>query len=365
MAGFTPSRLVLARKRRGWTKKVLAEKSGLSNKILWAYEVGAKEPSPATLEHLAEVLGFPVGFFSLPDADELPVLGASFRALTRTTATKRDQALSAGQLALQLSDWVQERFVLPEPTIPRYQGIDPETAAEAVRSEWGLGEAPIRNMIHLLEAHGVRVFSLFEENRDIDAFSVWRAGVPYVFLNTMKSAEHSRMDAAHELGHLVMYTSHEAPRGRDEEQQAQLFGAAFLMPRGSVIGLAPRTARISDLIAAKRQWNVAVANLVYRMHQLQLITDWQYRSLFVEIGSQGYRTNEPNPVTHEASQVLAKVFQSLRDEGVRRADVARQLEIPVDELNKMIFGLVLTDLPGGGVRTGPSKAPATLLRVVN
>ncbi len=362
---FTPSRLVLARKRRAWTKKVLSEESGLSNKILWAYEVGAKEPSASTLEHLAEVLEFPVGFFSLPDADELPVPGASFRALTRTTATKRDQALSAGQLALQLSDWIQARFVLPEVTIPRYAGIDPETAAEAIRAEWGLGETPVRNMIHVLEAHGVRVFSLFEENRDIDAFSVWRLGVPYVFLNTMKSAEHSRMDAAHELGHLVMHTAHRAPRGRDEEQQAQLFGAAFLMPRGSVVGWAPRTARIGDLIKAKRQWNVALVNLVYRMHQLALLTDWQYRSLFVEIGSRGFRTEEPDPAAHEASQVLAKVFQSLRDEGVSRSDVARQLEIPVEELNKMVFGLVLTGIAGSRRKGGDVSAVGAKLRVVN
>ena len=33
----------------------------------------------------------------------------------------------------------------------------PETAAEAIRSEWGLGERSIPNLIHLLEAHGVRV----------------------------------------------------------------------------------------------------------------------------------------------------------------------------------------------------------------
>ena len=33
----------------------------------------------------------------------------------------------------------------------------------------------------------------------MDAYSFWRRGVPYVFLNTMKSAERSRMDAAHEL----------------------------------------------------------------------------------------------------------------------------------------------------------------------
>jgi hypothetical protein len=58
------------------------------------------------------------------------------------------------------------------------------------------------------------------------------------------------------------------------------------------------------------------------------------------------------------------VFQNLRAEGVRRADVARQLEIPVDELNKMTFGLVLTDLPGRGVTSAQSE-PAIKLQAVH
>jgi hypothetical protein len=40
----------------------------------------------------------------------------------------------------------------------------------AVRSEWRLGERPISDMIHLLKAHGVKVFSLVEECRELDAF---------------------------------------------------------------------------------------------------------------------------------------------------------------------------------------------------
>ena len=68
-----------------------------------------------------------------------------------------------------------------------------------IRSMWGIGERPIRNTIHLLELHGVRVFALAAETAVVDAYSFWRNDVPYILLNTGKSAERSRMDAAHEL----------------------------------------------------------------------------------------------------------------------------------------------------------------------
>jgi len=49
---------------------------------------------------------------------------------------------------------------LPKPNLPLLRGVEPETAAEMLRQKWSLGQRPIKNMIHLVEAHGVRVFSL-------------------------------------------------------------------------------------------------------------------------------------------------------------------------------------------------------------
>lgn len=354
---FTPSRLELARKRRGLTKKALSEKARISVRSITDYEAGTKTPGLVTRARLAEALEFPHGFFARPKIDAPPLAGSSFRALTRMTATKRDQALSAGALALEFSRWIEARFQLPEPSVPRYPGIAADMAAEAVRNEWGLGERPIRNMVDLLEAHGVRVFSLAEDTRDIDAFSYWIESKPYVFLNTMKSAERSRMDAAHELGHLVLHSQHETPRGRDEEQDANLFGSAFLMPRSSVIAEAPRGGRVNDLIQAKRRWNVSLANLAYRMHQLGLLTEWQFRSVFIEISSRGYQTEEPNGIPGETSQVLGKVFRALRDEGMSQIDIAHALELPVSELRKMVFGLVMTGIEGKGLKLEPTKRP--------
>ena len=227
----------------------------------------------STVQRIATALNFPVGFFYGHPTEEPMIEATSFRALSTLTARQRDQAVGGAALALDLAGWIDERFKLPSVDVPKVRGVDPEAAAIAVRNEWGLGERPIHNMVHLLEAHGVRVFSVTQDCLRVDAFSFWRDDIPYIFLNTMKSAEHRRMDAAHELAHLVLHWGRDVTRARADEQAAHAFGAAFLMPAGSIRALAPRAGRVTDLIRAKHHWNVAVANLAYRMHSLNLLSE--------------------------------------------------------------------------------------------
>ena len=363
MQPFNPSRLDLARRRRGMAKGELATALELSPRSLLAYERGDKTPGPRTLARIAEVLEYPVAFFGGPDLEEPPLNGTSFRSLSRLSAKERDRALAAGALALGLSDWISERFRLPEPGVPRYEGITPEMAAMAVRNEWQIGERPVKNMIHLLESHGVRVFSLSGDCPDMDAFSFWRGSVPFVLLNTMKSSEHSRMDAAHELGHLVLHW-----RGgvatKQAEFDAQQFASAFLMPRGDVLAQVAPGQRLNEVILLKRRWTVSVASLTYRLHALKLLTDWQYRSLFMEISKLGYRRSEPNGAPSERSQILDKVFQTMRSEGLGKGAIAQQLSIPLDELARAVFGLVLTTIEGSGPDASPRNMDGVNLRVV-
>ena len=86
---------------------------------------------------------------------------------------------------------------------------------------------------------------------EVDAFSMWRQETPFVFLNTQKSAERTRFDAAHELGHLVLHR-HGSPQGQDAEREANAFASAFLMPRASVLANAPRMATLDHLIPAEK-----------------------------------------------------------------------------------------------------------------
>lgn len=368
MGQFNYSRLDLARRRRGLTKGALAEAAGISPRNLTAYENHEYEPDALTVVRLADAVKFPKEFLFGPDLDEPSPAGASFRAMTRMPARTRDRALASGALAFALSDWIDRHFDLPIPDVPEFPGLDPEMAAMAVRDAWGLGERRISNTVHLLEAHGVRVFSLAEDSTKVDAFSQWRGAAPYVFLNTKKTAERSRMDAVHELGHLVLH-GHGGPSGRDAEREANAFGSAFLMPAGSVLAHAPRNGHFQQLVAAKYRWNVSVANLAYRMNRLGMLSDWQYRSVFVELSRRG-RDKEPvapgkEPLRQETSQVLEKVFRALRDDKITKAAIAHELCIPLQDLNDSVFGLVLTQLQGGGAG-GPSsdQANSSRLRVV-
>ncbi|MBZ0273668.1 ImmA/IrrE family metallo-endopeptidase [bacterium] len=360
---FVPSRLTLARKRRGMTKIRLGETTSLTVRSITAYESGDYEPTSAHLTTLSNALQFPEDFFSQPEVSELPPNGASFRAMSSMTAYQRDMALSAGYLAVELNQWLEDKFNLPQSDVPSLRNTEPEAAAEYVRNKWTLGELTIRNMIHLLELHGVRIYSLAESCREVDAFSLWRGNTPFIFLNTTKSAERSRFDCAHELGHLVLHR-HGAPNGREAEQQADTFASAMLMPKGSVLAKAPRMATLDLLIALKKHWTVSVGALAYRLRALNLLTEWQYRTICVQIAQLGYRTREPQGSSHETSQILNKVFLTLREENIAKKDVARDLRIDPTDLDALLFGLVMVPVAGNGQSGASSKKRRPDLKIV-
>lgn len=349
---FAPSRLSLARQRRGMTKAKLAAAAGLTSRSVTAYEAGETTPSQATVAALGQALSFPPEFFQGPPPAEISPDQASFRAMSAMSAGRRDAALAAGAIAIMLSEWIESRFRLPPVDLPELRHDSPEGAADALRAHWERGERPIRNMVHLLESKGIKVFSLPEESRDIDAFSLWHRGVPFIFLNTMKSGERGRFDAAHELGHLVLHR-HGAPQGRVAEHEADAFASAFLMPRSSVVAAAPAFVDVDRLVRLKRTWDVSVAALAHRLNSVGLLSEWTYRSLCIEIAQRGYRSKEPNGIDRETSLVLDKVLRSLNSDGVTRAAVAAALKIPAAEIDGLFFGLAVSAIAGGVATSEP------------
>jgi len=361
---FNPSRLTLARRRRGLTMTRLAELIGVEPRSISAYEKGEFSPDPDKREQFARVLRFPVRFFCGDDLEELSPDTASFRALSKMTAAQRDMALGAGAIALLFNEWIEERFELPAANLPDLSREgSPEAAAASVRQLWGIGELPVKNVVHLLESKGVRVFSLSIDAAAVDAFSLWHDNTPFVFLNTTKSAEHSRFDAAHELGHLILHR-HGEPQGQEAERDAHTFAAAFLMPRGSVLAQAPKFAMIDNLLKLKKYWTVSVAALAYRLHAVGILSEWHYRQLCIELSSRGYRKQEPEEAPRETSQVLAKVFAALRDESVTKRSIAAELHITSDEIEQLVFGLIVTGLSTTGRSTGPRNKRRAQLSVV-
>jgi Zn-dependent peptidase ImmA (M78 family) len=299
------------------------------------YETGENTPTDSVVERLSRALEFPRAFFFEPDIEGPQESAASFRSMSAITPKERDAALAAGTLAFLLSDWVEQRFELPPPSLFDLSGDTPEVAARSLREKWGLGEKP---MTHLLEAKGVRLFSMAENTMTVDAFSVWRGQRPYVFLNMMKTAEHGRFDAAHELGHLVLH-KHGGPRGRAAEDQANHFASSFLMPAADVMATLPRVHTLNQIVEAKKRWSVSVMALIHRLNRLKILSDWQYRMFCIDATTAGYRQTEPFGIARERSVIWQKVLTALWSERVTKADIAASLHMPADEVENLLFGL--------------------------
>jgi Zn-dependent peptidase ImmA (M78 family) len=336
---FNVGRLELARKRRRYTAKTLAERAKIAPVTLSRVVNGQQVPDEQTVDKLVRALEFPREFFFRDDIDPIDVSAASFRSLTTMTARERDAALSAGSLAYEMIDWVKQHFNLPRADLLNLgHERDPAAAARTLRQYWAIGERPIANMIKLLEAKGVRVFSLAENTRNVDAFSCWRNDEPYVFLNTFKTTEHSRFDAAHELGHLTLHTHGGPGQDRSAELEAHSFAASFLMPRDDVLSTIPFVTSLNQIVKAKMRWGVSISALAYRLHKLGLLTDWQYRTFCIQI-NRNYGKIEPNGLQPERSSVWQMVLTELWREGITRNHIASQLCIPNDEVENLLFGL--------------------------
>src|SRR3984893_14480610 len=339
VAMFNVQRLELARKRRRYTAKILAEKAHVAPVTLSRVVNGVQVPDDATIDKLVAALGYPREFFFRDDIDPIDASTASFRSLKAMTARERDAALAAGELAYELADWVRAKFNLPKADfLDLSHEHDPAAAARTLRQRGGIGEEPIGNMVKLLETKGVRIFSLAENTKNVDAYSCWRNDEPYIFLNTFKSTERSRFDAAHELGHLVLHKHGGAKQGRSAEHEAHLFAASFLMPRDDVLATIPFVTSLDQLVKTKSRWGVSVAALAYRAHKLRLLTDWQYRTFCIRI-NQKYGTDEPNGLPPERSSVWQMILTELWKEGVTKTHIATRLAIPADEMENLLFGL--------------------------
>jgi Zn-dependent peptidase ImmA (M78 family)/transcriptional regulator with XRE-family HTH domain len=341
---FNPRRLSLARKRRRFSAKALAEKTGLAVDTISRLENGANSPDESTVAKLVQALGFPTPFFFDQDPEDVDTGAVSFRSFSKMSARERDAAISAGSLGLQLSIWVDQRFNLPKPNLLdlSYE-TDPEAAAHSMRQFWGIGEKPIGNLMGLLETHGVRLFSLSENTASVNAFSFWRDNKPYVFLNNFKTAESSIFDAAHELGHLVMHMHGDPKETRSAEREANSFASAFLMPINDVKARVPRRVTIDTLLKAKMRWRVSAMAMAYRLNAVGLLSDWQYKSLCIELGKRGYRSSEPAGIERETSLIWRKVLGQLWSEKMTKNDIAADLHLPLDELEGLIWNLVGVD----------------------
>lgn len=111
---------------------------------------------------------------------------------------------------------------------------------------------PIR-MTDICRQLGIRLRSM-PPGDERDGVSFYADGIPYIALNTMRTASRRRFTAAHELGHILLgHAGKPALLGTDE-QAADSFAARLLAPACVLRGCQVRTADdIQQLCGISRQ----------------------------------------------------------------------------------------------------------------
>ena len=255
------SRLRVAREAAGITQADAAKSIDIARTTLVAIEQGRRRLKTSELQQLARVYGTSVNALLRREAVFVDIVPA-FRKLGLGGDV---DAIKAAQL---LSDLARAEVELENvlgiarvhnypPERPLLAGSEcgqAELDAAELRQWLGLGSAPIRDIVTILELDlGIRMYVRPISSAVSGLFSFHETVGACILLNANLPLERRVQTAAHELGHFVS-NRHQAdvlrsggPRRSRGERYADAFGRAFLTPARAV------KQRFSEITAGSSQ----------------------------------------------------------------------------------------------------------------
>lgn len=333
--GFNGERLIEARMARGLTAIALSEMVGVTSQSISQYEKGKQSPRPDVLQALASHLNMPLSYFMRESRtpDDGPIF---WRCRETASSVARQRA----EIRLR---WIKEiiqylaafldfpRVELPSLDIPaNFRDIDGdiiESTAAAVREKWGISQGPMPDLLLEIENRGIIVSRITMGAEKQDGFSqvARTSGIPFMVLGRDKaSAVRQRLDASHELAHILLHRTVENKRLNTKaenkiiENQAFEFAGALLMPSGPFLDelYAPT---LDAMVALKDRWKVSVAAMIKRCEHLGVIDRDGAQRLWINYTRRGWRKSEPldGKLEKERPRVLRRSVELLLSEKVQ------------------------------------------------
>lgn len=315
---IVPLRLKQARVSRSMSMNDLAEMVGVTRQTISQYEMGKIEPSDKVLNDMSLYLKYPVQFFYKEILQSQVNNSLIFFRSKKTTKVKDKNAAEIKiNLFKEINDYLEKFVDFPKVNFPEieYPDYDVETLsleeieeiAMKVREFWSLGEGPINNLIQILQINGVLCTRIVINNKKLDGFSQWLDNRPYIFLSDdKKSSSRTRFSLAHELGHLIMHVNYledeylSSIENKNNikiieekfENEANMFAAAFLMPKES-FSKDIYSSSLEHFINLKKKWKVSIQSMIYRCADLELLSENQIDYLKRQLSTKRYWSIEP------------------------------------------------------------------------
>lgn len=338
---FNGSNLRLARLYHELSLEQVAERVNKTRQYIQRLESGFAVPTNELSNELATVLQVTPAFFETQVQSPVNEEIVHFRKRSAIRVATKLAALAKAELYRRLIVVFEENLNLPPVLFPELKANsseEVERAAEKCRIDWGLEFGPIENVTRLAEKLGAFVTSFDSVSDDVDALSV-PLDRPFIVRNTAKKSScRQRFDIAHEIGHLVLHGGI-STGDRITESQANQFASALLLPRSAMAKYfpAPIGGRINwrGLSEFKLTWKVSKAAIIYRAHQLSLLTDTQYKTAFLGLKRKGEAIEEKEDylIPHEKPELFHRAIKVLiNDVCIDIEALAKRLKITVPML---------------------------------
>ncbi len=344
------------RELAGVGQESLGEQAGVTRQTIAAWERGDREPSMQQVIKLCRILNVPIDVMLGTDNEAEPVL------LFRADAA---EMLSPGlkkvltRKACDYADIEKLAGALPNLPVSRplttFDAHIVEQVAHEVRDWLGVEDAPLGDVLSLLEGKGLKVF-LQKLPNSVSGFSAYTDEVGgAIFVNADHRTERQYFTALHELSHLIFHRKeYQAPatisakvgRSDPREQAANFLAGAVLLPRNMIEGeLHPYRNRwlpFSLLGDIKRRYSVSMRTVLVRAGQLGIISSRQSFQQIAKINEKYGKEDEPITLTPPDSlrRLDRLVYQALIEEKITTSKAAEVLGEPVHtvrtELNKWL-----------------------------
>jgi len=359
--GFHGERLRQAREALGLRVASLADMLGVSRQSVSQYETGESLPGPEVFDRLVTHLRQEPQFFLRPTV-EFELTPHFFRSMASATKSARRRAEARLTWFREIGLRVSEDIEFPRVDFPDFAAsnknprlvplAEVEAFAVETRRYWKLGEGPIANLVDVAESRGAVILRHDLDSAALDGVSQWAKpeGIPLIVLNSQKRVSaRSRLDLAHELGHMILHRHVAHSELEDDEvfeqieTQAFRFAAALLLPERPFLEDL-YSISLDALRSLKAKWKVSIAMMIERLKGLEIINADEHRKLRINYNARKWTRVEPfdNELPIEEPQLISRAIRLLvrnngrsldqiaSDTGIARHWIEQILDTPAD-----------------------------------
>ena len=329
------------RELSGMNQEALGELTGVTRQTIAAWEKGEREPSMPQVVKLCRILNVPIDvMLGMAEASEPVLLFRADSADMLSPALKQlltRKAFDYGEI---------ENLAGALPNLPgsrpmaTFDGRIVEQVANEVRDWLGVEDAPLGDVLSLLEGKGLKIFPYKLPNA-VSGFSAYTDEIGgAIFVNADHRTERQYFTALHELSHLIFHRKeYQAPasvqqksaKSDPREQAANYLAGAVLLPRTIVEAeLHPYRNRwlpFSLLGDIKLRYSVSMRTILVRAGQLGIISTRQSFQQIAKINEKYGKEDEPVDLKPPESlrRLNRLVYQALIEEKISTSKAAEVL----------------------------------------